>query len=57
LCYVMMASEIDVVVEVRNGDFLWENVGNHVTQSEALVSSERCNMVIVTNIHVSRMAG
>jgi len=53
----MMASEVDVVVEVRNEDFPWENVGNHVTQSEALVSSEGCNMVIVTNIHVSRMAG
>jgi hypothetical protein len=53
----MMASEIDVVVEVRNGDFLWENVSSHVTQSESLVSSEGCNMVIVTNIHVSRMAG
>jgi len=48
----MMTSEIDVVVEVRNGDFQWENVGNHVTQSEALVISEGCNMVIVTNIHV-----
>lgn len=53
---MMMASEIDVV-EARNGEFLWKNVGNHVTQSEALVSSEGCNMVIITNIHVSRTAG
>jgi hypothetical protein len=36
----MMASAIDVAVEVRNRDFLWGNVGSHVTQSEALVSSE-----------------
>jgi hypothetical protein len=53
----MMASETDVVVEVTNGDFPWENVGNHVTQSEALVINEGYIMVIVTNIHVSRMAG
>jgi hypothetical protein len=52
----MMTSEIDVVIEVRIGDFQWENVGNHVTLNEALVSSGGCNMVIVTNIHVSRMA-
>jgi len=53
----MMASEVDVVIEVRNDDFLWEDVCNHVKESEALVSSEGCNMVIVTNIHVSGMDG
>jgi hypothetical protein len=52
-----MVSEVDVVVEVRNEDFPWENVGIHVKQSEALVSSEGCNMVIITNIRVSGMAG
>jgi len=52
-----MASEVDVVVEVRKEDFPWENVGNQIKQSEALVSSEGCNMVVVTNICVSGMAG
>lgn len=57
MCHVIMASEVDVVVEVRKEDFPWENVGNQIKQSEALVSSEGCNMVVVTNICVSGMAG
>jgi hypothetical protein len=49
--------ELCDVGEEKNDDFQWENTGSHVTQREELVSSEGCDLVIVTNIHMSRMFG